>query len=239
MKRFMMGAALLISLSTGQAQAVPITLNATLSGWYDSTGSHVPANDNYFTGTNTFDLHSYFVFDLSTVSGTITGATLRLYNPSADNNIGDGYGGSPSTLTIYDVSTSTATLAAFQGTGATGQTGIFTDLGSGTAYGSQGVSSTDNGQFVSVTLNAAALGDLNAGIGNPFAFGGALPPSSGNYVFAFTGASAGVPTSVNELVLTTEASGPVVPEPATTTLLAFGAAGLIGARLRRRLKAAA
>ena len=55
-----------------------------------------------------------------------------------------------------------------------GQTGIFDDLGTGVGFGSQTFSAANNGQIVSVPLNAASLADLNAKRGGLVALGGAL-----------------------------------------------------------------
>ena len=68
----------------GGAGANSLTLSATGSGWWDSTGSHTAGNPNYITGLLTNEYRDYFTFDLSSVpqTQTITGATLQLFNPS-------------------------------------------------------------------------------------------------------------------------------------------------------------
>jgi hypothetical protein len=170
-----------------------VTLNAADSGWWDQTGAHNSTNKNYITGLYTgVEYRDYLVFDLSSVTQPITGATLMLTNPSNGYSSPD-----PSeTYSLFDVSTAIASLEA---TG-TGQTGIFADLGTGTGYGSRSVSSADNGTVVSVNLNSSALTYLNGAKGGQAAVGGAVTTISGTAdqdVFGFTGNS----TDVKQLVL--------------------------------------
>ena len=63
--------------------AAVVTVNATDSGWYDDTGFHDPSNINYLVGNPVFspsfvDHHNFFVFDLASISGTVTSAILVL-----------------------------------------------------------------------------------------------------------------------------------------------------------------
>ena len=159
---------LTLTTSTGS-----VVLNATSTGWWDQTGLHNSTNPNYlicFPGghfcPDFLGFHDFFVFGLNSVTGTITSAFLSIGNP---------VGGFDSTdptdlLSMYDVSTPISTLTA----SGTGQTGIYADLGSGILYGSQVVSSVDNGTQVLITLNSAAISALNLARGGSFAFGGDL-----------------------------------------------------------------
>jgi hypothetical protein len=127
------------------------------------------------------------------------------------------------TLDIYDVTTAAASVTD----GTAGVAG-FGDLGSGTLYGSRIVSAADNGTVVEITLNAAALADLNAA-GGLFVLGAALGSLSGvadQYVFGFSMAPF-VDDHTRQLVLDVA----TVPEPSTIALFAVGA-GLIAARRR-------
>src|SRR5262249_4030674 len=67
---------------------------------------------------------------------------------------------------------------------------VFSDLGSGVAYGSQTVSNADNGHLVTVDLSPTAVADLNNKLSGPFALGGALTTLAGNpnlqILFGFT-----------------------------------------------------
>lgn len=163
---------------------------ATENGQYDDadvpddSGDYIVGRDN----NNATELtRSFFVFDLTSVSGVV-GAELRLYNPPGITNFG-GYQ-SPSsqeTIAAFDVSTSIASLE-----GDVSSAGIYTDLGSGTSFGQTDVSSSDNGQYVSISLNSAAVTSLNAASGGKWAVGVSMTTqseSSGTYeyVFGFTG----------------------------------------------------
>jgi hypothetical protein len=155
----------------------------------------------------------------------IHSATLRLFNPEV-SAFQHGYV-SPDpteTLQLYDVTTAAADLI-----GNTAGVSGFTDLGSGTLYGTTVVSATDNGQVVEIPLNAAAVAALRSATGQ-FAIGGALSTISGTadqYVFGFSTA-AFVSQDVRELVLDVAA----VPEP--STIVAAAAGILLLAALRSR-----
>lgn len=205
------------------AVSSPVTVNATDSGWYSEFGFHDASNTNYITGfTGSQVTRSFFVFDLSSISGLIVSATLRLPNfqslsPDATE-----------TFAMFDVSTALATLTA----GGSGLTGIFADLGTGTSYGS---GPTPGGVTLGTTqdfgLNADGLAALNAALGGQVALGGALTTLSGQvlaneYAFGFSQDS--IPQL---LVETTQA----VPEPGNMmVVLLCGAAVVCGSRARRR-----
>ncbi|MCH7751227.1 MAG: DVUA0089 family protein [Planctomycetes bacterium] len=167
------------------AQDTDTTLQAIDSGWWDSNGSHSSSNENYIVGLigPTREFHNFFVFDLSSVSGTVVSAELGLFNQlisyvSVDPN---------ETYSVFDVSTPISTLRA----GGFGQTAIFDDLGTGVELGSQVISSGDVGQIIATSLNADGLAYLSANIGGQVALGGTLTSISGTstqVVFGFTGA---------------------------------------------------
>ena len=150
-------------------------LNVLDSGWYSADGDHFSTNKNYIAGLcgaapdpcdNPVDqiYHDYFVFDVGK-EPSVTSAVLRLFNPPT------GYlSQNPSELyKLFDVGTSISDLMADQA----GATGIFDDLGSGVLFGSQVVTAGDNGNFVEITLDAAAIDALNHSRGS-WAVGGAL-----------------------------------------------------------------
>src|SRR5207245_1357721 len=100
---------------------------------------------NYLAGrlSEVGDHHDFAVFDFSGLGTPIASAQLQLFNPSGTpTNPSGGFSSfKPSeTYTLFDVSTPIAALRASN----TGRTDIFTDLGSGVAYGSQVVSAADN-----------------------------------------------------------------------------------------------
>lgn len=197
------------------ARAALVQVDASDSGFYLQTGTHIPTSEYYFTGVLFSDEHrSFFVFDLPGVPGVITGATLHLYNPFLSTfQPGFKSPDASETLVVYDVSTPVATVTA----GGAGLVGIWNDLGSGTVFGARDVSSADNDTTIAITLNAAALAALNAAIGGQIAFGGALSTVVGTadqFVFAFATADF-VPIDVRRLDLTVTE----VPEPGLLALL--------------------
>jgi len=214
------------------AKADTITLNAIDSGNYDDSGTHSAAFKGYAAGVgSSFALRNFFVFDLSGVMpGTVTGATLRLFNPAL------GFRSSEpppeATFTLFDVVTPVADLRASYPFLSLKGFAIFTDLGRGAVYGSRVVSPADNDTVISFSLNAAALSDLNAARGL-FAVGGRIVPDSveGTLRAIFNGTT-GAPGQTRQLVLEAQP----VPEPATMLLLGTGLAG-VAAKVNRRRKA--
>lgn len=203
------------------------TIDATDSGWYNVSGTHLAQIDNYIVGAGNGSLyHNFFVFDLTAVSELVVGASLELYNPDNALPALKGYVSPDATETyaLYDVSTPIDILQA-SNAGAVGQA-VYDDLGSGSALGEVSVSAADNGTVVSIVLNAAGLEALNAARGGQFAIGGALATlggASSEYLFGFSQAI-GNP-ELRQLVIETSA----VPEPGV--LLLFGSA--IAAAMRR------
>jgi Bacterial Ig domain len=160
------------------------TLTVSDSGWWDNTGFHDTTNKNYIATATSAMNRDFFVLDLSGITQTITGAALRLQNPTT------GVGGTP-TFTLFDVSTPIATLQASN----SGQLGIYNDLGTGTQYGSRTFAATDNATLSSVVFNAAGIAALNAARGSQLAVGGAIT-SAGGFVFSSTGSG-----NIRQLVL--------------------------------------
>jgi hypothetical protein len=170
------------------AAATLIQVNASDSGFYNQSGNHIPTNETYITGLLAGNQdRSFLVFDLSSVLGIITGATLHLYNPGNLGICCNGYASPDATenLQLFDVSTPIPTLLA----GGAGHTAIYDDLGSGNVYGQIEMSAADNDSIVQIKLNAAALAALNAAAGHTFALGGGLASIEGTanqYVFGFS-----------------------------------------------------
>ena len=212
-----------VSLATlvGAGAAYGTTIDATDRGHYEDDGDHDSANTNYIVGevpTGSVQYHNFFVFDLSSVSGTITSAELRLLNPPG------GFASSDATETyeVFDVSTSSGTLTG----GGAGLVAVYADLAGGTMYASQVVSAADNGTTIVIPLNAAALSDLNAASGL-FAFGGVLTTTvvggANEFLFGLTGSPSTLADT--QLVVTTDEVN-AVPEPSAYALGLLGLAGL-------------
>jgi hypothetical protein len=225
--RFVTSVALACLATAAPCAATTITLDALDSGFYNASGTHTPSNENYLTGMfNGQEDRSFFLFDLSGVSGTVQSATLRLFNPEVSQFL-HGYVSpdATETLNLYDVTTSAAAITG----NAAGVAG-FNDLGSGTLYGTRVVSAADNGTVIEIVLSGAALTDLNAANGL-FLFGGALGTLAGpsdQYVFGFSMATF-VSNHTRQLVLDVTPTSEV-PEPSTLALCCAGAMGLLTRR---------
>ncbi|MSV27302.1 MAG: PEP-CTERM sorting domain-containing protein [Bryobacterales bacterium] len=164
-------------------------------GWWSATASGHNIIDNYVVGSfegETFN--NFFTFDLASLDHAATSATLTIQTAGTTTS------GLPVTYSLWDVSTSAAVLSFNTGPSAA----IFTDLGSGTNYATIGV-----GPYPSplvITLNAAAIADINQAAGGFFSIGGTLTPST-----------------------------PAIPEPGTLVLSGLALIGL-AAKFRRRVR---
>lgn len=222
-------------------------INSTSRGFYADTGfTEVNlGNNNYVAGrldvsgnASTFQVfRDFFVFDLTTRTLPVTSATLRLFNPAFDATIpGSGFESfrTSETFSLFDVSTPTATL-----TSGAGGVSAFNDLGTGTSFGSTVVTTANNGQFVTIALNAAGLAAVNASLGSRFVVGGSLTtivPSQPveQFVFGFTNTARGPRDGNTVLDISPNAPVAAVPLPPTFLAFAFGALGLGGLRFARR-----
>jgi PEP-CTERM motif-containing protein len=216
------------------ASALVITVGFTEAGWYNQDGFHDQTNPSYIAGeivvpndgsfTDGF-FNDFFTFNLPAISDLIVGAQLRIFNPVF-------FSGDPTeTLGIFDVSTPAAAL----GPSTSGAVGVFTDLGSGTSYGSQVVSAADDGMYVIIDLNQAALDALNAAGPGLFAFGGALTTLNSSPATEFVFAGTENPLSRDaQLILTTRPDDGAAPEPSSLLLLAAGVAAALRAGRRKR-----
>lgn len=115
------------------------------------------------------DQRNYHAFDLSDLSGSVSGATLRI---GAD-------------VDAYDSSAPFETVGLFAvDPGAAAN--VFADLGTGDSYGKFDTSAADDSSYIDIPLNAAAIADLNAAVGiGSWSVGGALLTIDGAYNAGF------------------------------------------------------
>jgi hypothetical protein len=209
------------------ANAGAITITATNTGAYsgpDALGRS--GGQNYISGwfamTNPgFEYRDFFVFDLSGVTGVITGAQLHVLKPFSDPSPNP-----TDTFSLFDVSTDVSTLIS-----SSGSISIFSDLGSGNVYGSTGYVPSSGNIIVSIDLDATAILAMNNALGGTFALGGAVQNLVGGRSFqTIFGGSTG-PNDVSLTITTAE-----VPEPTSLSLLAAAAMALV-AVCNRRMRA--
>lgn len=196
--------------------------NASLfSGTYfwDATSGNYHVN--YLGGFG--ESRNFFVFDLSSVAGTITGATLEVQTYVAAGGL----------VELFDVATDASVFSAPSPSQST-IASVYGDLGSGASYGSLRIwaygRETD---IVAFPLNAVAVTHLNASVGGAFAVGGAIVwgcPSEGPSCLwsAFEASSF---AGTQRLVL--DVSESPVPEPMSLLLVGIG---MVGSFIRRRTR---
>src|SRR5689334_14792188 len=96
--------ALLLGKTTN---AATLTLNAVDSGFYNDAGTFASSNGNYaaglyITSSPPGQLRDFFVFDLSSVSGTITSAKLQILMPNTAGYLSTD---PTETFTLFDATT--------------------------------------------------------------------------------------------------------------------------------------
>jgi hypothetical protein len=210
-------AALSVAASASGAAATTV-INSNASGFYQSTGGTPSPGSTTIIEDST--RNNYFAFDLSGLSGTVTGAKLTIFGP---NGLFLFNSTTPATVTysIYDVTTDIGAL-----TGHTAGVAAFTDLGSGLVYGSTSFAATTGSSPQLVIDLSGGLNDINAALGGLFALGGDSSLVS-NQGFLWSSSFLG---PAAELTLET------TPIPAALPLFASGGAllGFLGWRRKRK-----
>ena len=163
-----------------------IVLPITKLGWFSNAGSHSAANYNYMVGYNSSYFRNFLVVDLSGVSVTVTSAVLNLKMftsvPTTGNAEWDIYA-VDHTYAQLNTDYSSALGNLHDGLD------IYNDLGSGTLYKSVVVDCSLPGSTVlHISLNAAAIANINLARGDYFTMGGksepsAYPPYSGTVTY--------------------------------------------------------
>jgi hypothetical protein len=212
-------------LGAHRASAAQVTLNAVDSGFYNSLGNSPFSNGNYAAGwfvtsVPAGEARSFFVFDLASVGGTITSATLRITMPDTAGYVSSD---PTETLSLFALTTPVATI-----TSRASSLSVFNDLGDGSVYGAGIFSSANVNSDVEIAFNPTGLGFLNCNNGQ-VAFGGAVSSFSTFDPYDQSMFSNTSTASTRQLILEVDP----VPEPASGILAGIGAAALLARRKRR------
>ncbi|SFO33055.1 PEP-CTERM sorting domain-containing protein [Nitrosospira briensis] len=220
--------AALITYSTMESMFDSFALN---QGWWSTTrgGSNENGNDAYSTGEfQDESVRGFFTFDLSSLSGTVTSATLRVMRGGGSNNTDE------IQLSLWDVTTPASTLNHNEGY----NSAIVDDLGSGINYGFFSIPSGSYSDYLLLPLNSNALGDINATSG--FFSIGAMTGAVNQSIFGAT--RTGFSNAKGELIgdpkivyldLITD-SVVSINEPTTSMLLGLGILCLGVSRRRKK-----
>ncbi len=163
-------------LLSGPVKGTTVQITAFNRGHYVETGRH-QSHQNTTTGNFGGFQNSYFAFDLTPIEGmTVVGATLEL-------ELYDYFGpaGSSHRYDLHSVTTDVMDVVATYPAGSPEGQAIWTDLGSGTFFGSDTVNQFPSGFPPAnrmVPLNAAALAALSDAAGDLFAIGVTVPTAA-------------------------------------------------------------
>jgi hypothetical protein len=171
------------------ARAATLEIQASRQGSYVASGA-VFSTENYQAGDPENPAEglkrNYFVFDVSTISGSIASAELRLPNPGGGGVAGFNSVDPTETYEIHEVLTAPASLGVSSGVA------IYQDLGDGATFGTYVASDSDDGTDISVALAAGALAAIEGASGD-VAFGGLVTTLDGvnntEYIFGSTSSS--------------------------------------------------
>ena len=137
------------------------------SGSWNSKNFTHAGGTNYIVGdcmvdcgsSDHINFNNYFIFDLSSISGTILSASLNLYSYTVSNDSLE--------YLLFDVTSPLSDVHAIGPNAA-----VYNDLMSGISYGSFVYNTSDSNLFRSITLNSAGINALNSAVGGDFGIGG-------------------------------------------------------------------
>jgi hypothetical protein len=203
-----------------------ILILASAQGWMSaSAGNGFTADNDYVAGNcgagdcYTGEFRNFFEFAIPNLDGPVLSAILMVD-------------------TRYEALRQSPSIT-YQVTSLDSSFG-FSDLGTGTLYGSRTYNSFDQYRTDGIVLDAAAVDEIRQSQGGSFALGGR--------VTSFTAFGAGLPDQLifgrsggaQELLIVTGSAAPMLlsaaadPEPASAALLGSGALLLVLACFRRR-----
>ena len=163
-KHLLFVACVLAGVSAMEAAQCSVTAGASDAGWYNASGFHDPASDNYFAGysaASQTEYRNWFTFELPAFTAPVVGATLRIqaFEMRASGSV---------TVELHEVSTPLEALT----NGGAGLTNVFADLGDGPSYATSVISTSQANSFISIPLNSNAVAQIAANSGQRFAIGG-------------------------------------------------------------------
>ena len=148
--------------------------NFSASGTTNSPGGGATPDNSYEAWNGGSNFRNFFAFDRSQWAGNwVVSGSFRIQNRT---------GSASPTLGLWDFTGSQSDLLS--GAPANGVAN-WTDLGSGTSYGSGAVPTN---ALTTIALNAAAINNLRTGSGTYFIIGGSITAPSNNLAFFGTGA---------------------------------------------------
>ncbi|MBU3664258.1 MAG: PEP-CTERM sorting domain-containing protein [Chthoniobacterales bacterium] len=207
-----------MALPLQAALIIPVTYRGNVES--NGIGNGAYQQNNFKAEQGSYN--NWFGFNLASQGPTtITSAKLYLHN-ELDGVTGSG------TFTIYDVSP--ASQATLNSGNTTPGVGVFSDLGSGTSYGSTGYSTADNGNYMIIELNVSGLSDLQTAWGSGFFNIGGAATGTG-YTFGYSGF-----VLPEQTYLEITSAPAAVPEPGTWAAAALLAGGASFTRWRKRAK---
>lgn len=237
--------AIAIASAAGAASAGSITLHEETRGWVNDLGIHTADNANVLVGL-TSEKHlyrSYFQFDISGISGVVTGGSFSVIAGTGCNYEASGCLFTPDgseTVAFYDVNEADLESAD---AGTDMATSVFEDLGTGASYGEATVVGANLAPMpaVAFSFSDALISDLNKAIQDgdkTFALGARLltlhsPLDKPETFWSHSASDPGLKLTSLNVEYTEQVAA--VPLPASLPLLA-GAFAALGFAARRSKK---